>query len=188
MSGQRRYWLGRSDGLYATQKKPWQFDKMSMTLPRRGTNTKNKQFFIPQSECTEQYRLKNIPVEEQIDNDTLDELVANVDFNEDAQIDNLNKQLKKARIQKTLTDTKLLNQKLDQRKKLLFAQWSEKFFQQFSNHFGKLRNCIVQMHLNEAQVNKFNQTLDNCLNNLQLNLDNIWNQFNQEKQNEAEEV
>lgn len=179
------YWLSRSDGLFATQKKPWQFDKMSMTLPRRGKNNHTKQFFIPEFECTEDFRARNIPVEEQLDSVTLDELVQNVDFNTDQQTEALNKALKKARLDKTLADTKLVGEKLDQRKKQLFAQWSQKFFDQFSNHFGKLRNVLVQLHLNQQQVNKLNETLDSCLNNLQLSLNNIWEEFNsQEKEDE----
>lgn len=178
------YWLERGQGLIATQKSPYHFDRMTKTLKSKGTNCHNRQYFIPQYQCTEQFRAKNIPCQEQLDSDVLDQLVANVDFNLDTddQMDTLNKQFKKARIQKTLTDTKLQNQKLQQRKKLLFAQWSEKFFDQFSNHFGKLRNCLINMHLNQQQINVFNQTLDNCLNNLQLSLDNIWNQFQEEKE------
>lgn len=183
----RGYWLSRGDGLFATQKKPWQFDKMSMTLPRRGKNNHTKQFFIPQFECTEDFRAKNIPVEEELDDVTLDELVANVDFGNsvDQQTDELNKALKRARLDKTQAETKLVGEKLDQRKKQLFAEWSERFFDQFSNHFGKLRNCLVQLHLNEQQVNKLNQTLDSCINNLQLSLNNIWEQFNSQEQQNA---
>ena len=178
----RGYWLSRSDGLFATQKKPWQFDKMSMTLPRRGKNNHTKQFFVPEFECTEQFRAKNIPCQEQLDSNVLDELVQNVDFNSDQQNEELNKALKRARLDKTQAETKLVGEKLDQRKKQLFAEWSQKFFDQFSNHFGKLRNVLVELHLNEEQVAKFNQCLDNCINNLQLNLDNIWEEFNQEKE------
>ena len=182
----RGYWLSRGDGLFATQKKPWAWDKFAMSLPRRGKNNHTKQFFVPEFECTEDFRSKNIPVEEELDSATLDELVANVDFNSDQQTEALNKALKKARLDKTLADTKLVGEKLDQRKKQLFAQWSQKFFDQFSNHFGKLRNCLVQLHLNEQQVNKFNETLDNCINNLQLSLNNIWEQFNSEEQQNAQ--
>lgn len=128
--------------------------------------------------------MKNIPVEEQIDSDVIQQLASNVDFNQDIEDDSLTKQLKQARLQKIKTDTKLINQKLDERKKLLFAEWSQKFFNQFADKFGKLRNVLVDMHLNEQQVNKFNQTLENCLNNLQLSLDNIWKDFEQEKQDE----
>ena len=177
------YWLTRVQGLYATQKNTYQFDKLSRTVPRRGNNIHSKQYFIPEFECTEDYRAKNIPVEEDLDCDVLDELIQNVDFNQNDD-DKLSKQLKQARLQKIKTDTKLQSQKLDQRKKLLFAQWSQKFFEAFSNHFGKLRNVLVDMHLSQQQANRFNQCLDNCMNNLQVNLDEIWTQFQEEKQDE----
>ena len=177
----RGYWLSRGDGLFATQKKPWAWDKFAMSLPRRGKNNHTKQFFVPQFECTQQYRAKNIPVEEDLDSATLDELAANIDFNQNEQ-DSLTRELKQARKNKILQQTKLIGEKLDQRKKLLFAEWSQKFFDQFSNHFGKLRNVLVELHLNEQQVAKFNETLDNCINNLQLSLNNIWEEFNQEKE------
>ena len=137
--------------------------------------------------CTEDYKSKNIPVEEQLDNQVLDELVANVEFNQNSE-DDLTKQLKKARLGKVLADTKLIGEKLNQRKRQLYYDWSQKFFNCFAEHFGKLKNCIVQMHLNEEQVNKFNQTLDSCLNNMQLSLDNIWNDFQKEEKDEQEEA
>lgn len=178
------YWLDRGTAIFATQKTPYKFDRLALTLNRKGQN-KNKKFFVPEYECTDQFRAKNIPCQEQIGNDIIDQLVANVSFTDDTINDDaLTKQLKQARLQKIKTDTKLINQKLDQRKKLLFAQWSEKFFQAFSNHFGKLKNMIIQLHLNQDQVTKFNQCLDNCLQNLQLNLDQIWNEFQQEKEDE----
>ena len=152
-----------------------------MTLPRRGSNTKNRQYFIPQFQCTEQFRAKNIPVEEQLDNDTLDQLMANVDFNQ-KEDDSLNRELKQARKDKILQQTKLIGQKLEQRKRLLFSQWSEKFFDSFADHFGSLKNNLISMHLNEQQIKTFNQCMDNCLNNLQLSLNQIWDDFNKEKQ------
>lgn len=180
----RGYWLDRSTGIFATQKTPYQFDKLARTLNRKGQN-KNKKFFIPQFECTEDFKSKNIPCQQFVDNDVIDQLVANVDFTgNDPEEDSLNRELKEARKAKILQQTKLISQKLEQRKKLLFAEWSEKFFDQFSNHFGKLRNCLVNMRLNEEQVKVFNQTLQSCINNLQLSLDNIWQEFTQEKQDE----
>ena len=155
-----------------------------MTLPRRGNNPHIRQYFIPQLECTEDYRTKNIPVEEQLDSDVLDQIAANVDFTSNGDDDSLNRQIKQARKQKLLTETKLLGQKLQQRKKQLFYGWSETFFQSFANHFGKLKNCLVQMHLNEQQVKIFNQTLQKCLQNMQLDLNSMWNEFEKEQQNE----
>lgn len=177
------YWLGRSNGIFATQMSPYQFDKFSISLKRRGTNSKNKQYFIPQSYCTEDYKSRNIPVEELLDNSVLDELASNVSFVQSSE-DDLNKQWKKARLEKTKTETKLTNQKLQQRKKLLFEQWSMTFFEVFSDHFGKLRNMLVQLHLNDEQTNKLNECIGSCLENLQLSLDQIWNDFNKESDEE----
>lgn len=179
MSGQRRYWLGRGDGIFATQKKPWAWDKFAMTLPRRGKNNHTKQFFVPQFECTQDFRSKNIPCQEQINSDVIDQLVANVDFNLDEGDQSLNRQLKQARKEKILQQTKLIGQRLQQRKKELFNDWSQSFFDSFSNHFGKLRNCLVQMHLNEQQINIFNETLDKCLQNMELDLNHIQSDFNE---------
>ena len=183
------YWLSRSDGIYATQRAPYQFDKLANSLNRRGTNSKNREFFVPQMYCTDDYKSKNIPCQEDVNSDTLDELVANVDFGNkevDQQVEALNKALKKAKLGKTLADTKLVGERLDQRKRELYYQWSERFFNSFTEHFGKLKNVITQLHLNEEQINKFNQTLDSCLNNMQLDLNSIWQEFKEEKDEQEE--
>lgn len=179
------YWLKRVDGIYATDKRPWQFDKLSMTLHRRGKNCHVRQYFIPYQMCTDQFKKNNIPVEEQIENDVIEQLASNVEFNQGDE-DSLTKQLKQARLEKIKTDTKLINQKLQQRKKLLFEQWSMKFFEVFSNHFGKLRNMLVQLHLSDEQTSKLNECIGSCLENLQLSLDQIWNDFQKQKQDEEE--
>ena len=178
------YWLGRGDGIFATQKKPWDFDKFAMTLPRKGTNNHNRRFFIPQFECTDDYRAKNIPCQQQLDSDVLDQLAANVDFaGTDAEDQSLNRQLKQARKEKILKETQLIGQRLQERKRQLFNDWSEMFFESFANHFGKLKNCLVEMHLNDQQVTVFNETLEKCLQNLQLSLNEIYDQFMKEQQN-----
>lgn len=173
--------------MFATGKSPYHFDKMCRNLPRRGKNGHTRQFFVPQFQTSDDFRAKNIPVEMQLGNDVLDQIAANVNFTEQTEQDNsLNDQYKRVKIEETKVRTKHLNQKLDQRKKLLFAQWSEKFFNQFADNFGRLRNVLVAMHLSEEQVNVFNETLDHCLNNLQLSLDNIWNQFKNEDEEDEQ--
>ena len=179
------YWLRRSNCIRATGKTPAQWNTIESTFVFR-MNKKTRQFFVPQSYCTQQFKQMNIPVEYKApvrdEQDILDQLQNNVDFTDQTQLQNLNVQLKKARKDKILKQTKLIGQRLLQRKRELFYQWSEKFFIAFANHFGKLKNNIVQLHLNEEQVNKFNQILDSCLNNLQCNLDEIYNQFKEQKQ------
>lgn len=183
------YWLRRNDALYATQRSPYQLERLVNTLKRRGTNSKNREYFVPQFYCTDEFKSKNIPVEEDVDNQVVQELASNVDFTNkevDQQTKELNKALKKAKLGKTLADTKLVGERLDQRKKQLYYQWSQKFFECFTQHFGKLKNVIIELHLNEEQVNKFNQTLDSCLNNMQLDLNSIWQDFRQQKEQQNE--
>lgn len=148
-------------------------------MNKKGTK---KLFFIPEDSVTKDYKINNIAVQfsTEEDDEILDELQNNVDFNDKLELKSINVELKKAKKEQILTQTKVLQQKLEQRKRALFKQWSQNFFQCFSNHFGKLKNIIVELHLNEEQVTKFNQMLDSCLNNMQLNLDSIWNEFNQQ--------
>lgn len=172
------YWLSRGQGIFATQKTPYQFDRLAQSLNRRGKNSHVRQFFVPEWQVTQQYKSKNIPCDEQLSSEVLDQLAANVDFTADD--DDLSKQLKQARLEKIKTDTKLINEKLDERKKLLFNDWSERFFQSFSDHFGRLRNCLVEMHLNEEQIKIFNQTLEKCLQNMSLDLNKLYTEFKEE--------
>ena len=175
------YWLSRGQGIFATQKTPYQFDRLAQTLNRRGKNAHVRQFFVPEWQVTQQYKSKNIPCQEQINSDVLDQLAANVDFNiPDVEDQSLNRQLKQARKEKILQETKLIGQRLQQRKKQLFNDWSERFFQSFSDHFGRLRNCLVQMHLNEEQIKIFNQTLEKCLQNMSLDLNKLYTEFKEE--------
>ena len=172
------YWLTRGQGIFATQKTPYQFDRLAQSLNRRGKNSHVRQFFVPEWQVTQQYKSKNIPCDEQLSSEVLDQLAANVDFTADD--DDLSKQLKQARLEKIKTDTKLINEKLDERKKLLFNEWSQSFFQSFSDHFGKLRNCLVEMHLNEEQIKIFNQTLEKCLQNMSLHINKLYTEFKEE--------
>ena len=177
------YWLTRGQAIFATQKTPYQFDRLAHSLNRRGKNSHTKQFFVPEWQVTDQYKSKNIPCQEQVGNDVLDQLVANVSFTEQTEQDNsLNDQYKRVKIEETKVRTKLQNQKLEERKKLLFRDWSERFFDKFASNFGFLRNCLVNMRLNEDQVKIFNETLDHCIDNLQLSLDQIWEDFSNEKE------
>lgn len=179
------FWLSRVDGIFATGKNPYAFDKLARGLNRRGKNGHTREFFVPQFQCTEQFRSKNIPVEEEVGDQVLEQLAGTVQFNQNDE--SLNRELKQARKQKILQQTKLIGEKLEQRKKLLFSQWSERFFDSFANHFGKLKNSLVEMHLNQQQVKVFNQTLQKCLQNMQLDLNSISNQFMQERQDEIKE-
>ena len=171
-------WSTRSNAFYYTGLNGYQLDKLLQKCKRKGEG-KKKQWFIPAQYLTQQARQDLILTEENEDQ-FLDQLAANVDFSSDEdepQMKQLNKQWKKAKIAKTKKDTAFLEQRLQRRKLELYNQWSERFFEVFADSFGRMKNCLVSMHLNQQQISVFNQTLDNCLNNMQLTLSDIWLEF-----------
>ena len=175
-------WTSRSNAFYYTGLSSYQLDKLLQKCRRKGDG-KKKQWFIPAQYLTEQSKQDLILTEEN-DDQFLDELAGSVDFDsdeEDPELKQLNKQYKKAKIAKTKKDTALQEERLQRRKLELYNQWSERFFEVFADSFGKMKNCLISMHLTEQQIKVFNQTLDNSLNNMQLSLNEIWQQFTKQE-------
>ena len=179
-------WASRSNLFYYTGLNGYQLDKLLQKCKRKGEG-KKKQWFVPEEYLTEQSR-KDLILTEENEDQFLDQLASNVDFNsdqDDPELKELNKQYKKAKIAKTKKDTAFLQERLQRRKLELYNQWSERFFEVFADSFGKMKNCLISMHLTEEQIAVFNQTLQNCLNNMQLCLSDIWNQFTNKDQDDA---
>lgn len=181
-------WTTRSNAFYYTGLNGYQLDKLLQKCKRKGEG-KKKEWFIPAQKLTEQAKQDLILVEEGQDEEILNQLASNVDFNsdeDDPQIHQLNKQLKKARKEKIQKQTAFLEQRLQRRKLELYNQWSQRFFEVFADSFGKMKNCLVAMHLTQQQIAIFNQTLENCLQNMQLSLSDIWNQFAHKEEEDAQ--
>ena len=178
-------WSTRSNLFYYTGLNGYQLDKFLQKCKIKGEG-KKKQWFVPAQKLTEQAK-QDLILSQQQNDQILDELASNVDFdqNEDPQLKQLNKQYKKAKIAKTKKDTAFLQQRLERRKLELYNQWSERFFQLFADSFGKFKNQLINLHLNQEQIASLQQSLDNCLNNMQLGLVDIWNQFAKQEQQDA---
>ena len=175
-------WLRRNDAFQATGLNAYQLDKLLRSCKRK-MQRKSKFFFIEEDDLTEDYKLDCILVDDDQPDQILTQIADNVDFNaDDIQMQSINLDLKKARKEKIIRQTKLIQQRLGERKRQLYYDWSQRFFECFSDHFGRLKNNIVELHLNEEQVTKFNQILDTCLKNMELNLNQIWDQFHNQKQ------
>ena len=177
-------WLRRSDAFQATGLNTYQLDKLLQRCKKRDKK-KHRQFFIQQDVLAQYYKDSHM-LQEQQNDQILQQIEGNVDFNaDDIQMQSINLDLKKARKDQILVKTKVQRQKLLERKRQLWYGWSQRFFQCFRVHMGKLKNVIIELHLNEEQVAKFNETLDTCLDNMKLNLNQIWDEFKQ--QNEENE-
>lgn len=171
-------WTTRSNAFYYTGLNGYQLDKLLQKCKRKGEG-KKKQWFVPAQYLTQQAR-QDLILSQQENDQILDQLASNVDFNqdqEDPQMKQLNKQWKKAKIANTKKNTEVQQQRLQRRKLELYNQWSERFFEVFADSFGRMKNCLVSMHLDQQQIGVFNQTLDSCLNNMQLTLSDIWLEF-----------
>ena len=93
------------------------------------------------------------------------------------QIDPENVDLNEARRQEILMRTKYLSQKIEKKKLELFEEWSERFFQIFSKNFGKFKNTLIDLHLEEKQLKKLNENLDLALENMEEGLNEILNEY-----------
>ena len=178
-------WTSRSNAFYYTGLTSYQLDKLLQKCKRKGQG-KKKQWFIPAQYLTQQSRQDLILSQEQNDQ-ILDQLASTVDFNQqdDPELKQLNKQYKKAKIAKTKKDTEMQEQKLQRRKLELFNEWTQNFYQVFADSFGPLKNNLIALHLNEEQVKTFNECLDNCIQNMELKLNQICNEFDKgEEQDE----
>ena len=180
-------WSSRSNLFYYTGLSSYQLDKLLQKCRRRGQG-KKKEWFVPEQYLTEQAKKDLILTQCQQNDQILDQLAGSVDFNQqdDPQIHQLNKQLKKARKEKIQKQTAFLEERLQRRKLELYNQWSERFFEVFADSFGKFKNELIKLHLNQEQINVLHQSLDNCLNNMQLSLNQIWNQFAKQEQPDAQ--
>ena len=181
-------WTTRSNAFYYTGLNGYQLDKLLQKCRRRGQG-KKKEWFVPAQSLTQQARQDLILTQCQQNDDILDQLAGSVDFNsdeDDPQLQELNKQLKKARKEKIQKQTAFLQERLQRRKLELYNQWSQRFFEVFVDSFGKFKNELIKLHLNQQQINTLNQSLDNCMQNMQLSLNQIWNQFNGKEQQDAQ--
>ena len=106
-------------------------------------------------------------------NDILEDISVNNISNENP--DNID--LNEARRQEVIMRTKYLSQKIEKKKNELFSEWSERFFMIFAKNFGKFKNTLIDLHLDEKQLKKLNENLDLALANLEEGLNEILNEY-----------
>ena len=104
------------------------------------------------------------------------------DILEDISVNNIsdtseNVDLNEARRQEILMRTKYLSQKIEKKRLELFEEWSERFFMIFAKNFGKFKNTLIDLHLEEKQLKKLNENLDFALENMEEGLSEILNDY-----------
>lgn len=95
-------------------------------------------------------------------------------------------ELNAARLDNLKARTKLIEEKLENRKQELWAEWNEAFFEAFTEAFSKFKNDLISLHLGEEQLSILTEKLENALSLMQDKLDAMWNKFSNDEENEEQ--
>ena len=179
-------WLTQAQAQLATGKPMSLFRaKVMPNLKMKKIPGKKKPlYFLTEEYFTEVYKKNNTEDLIELDDEDIDDenMINNIlgdiaGSANNVQIDHENVDLNEARRQEVIMRTKYLSQKIEKKKLELFEEWSERFFQIFSKNFGKFKNTLIDLHLEEKQINKLNENLDLALENMEEGLNEILNEY-----------
>ena len=181
---QRGKWLTQAQAQLATGKPMSLFRaKVMPKLKMKNIPGKKKPlYFLTEDYFTEVYKKNNTEDlielddedinDENMINDILGDITGSTNIQNGDMLD-----LNEARRQEILVRTKYLEQKIDKKKNELFSEWSERFFMIFSKNFAKFKNTLIDLHLEEKQLNKLNENLDLALENMEIGLTEILQEY-----------
>lgn len=160
-------WLNQNDSAAAVGKTVPTFGKFKPTLKQRKTKSNRTEFFIPSAMMTS--KMQKYYYDEMIEYDDEAQEVENVlgDVTEGIEaLPSNSEELNAARLENLKARTAFINEKLDARKTELFSEWSEKFFDIFSNAFAKFKNDLISLHLTEEQLDTLTEKLELALKSM----------------------
>ena len=142
-------------------------------------------YFLTEEYFTEVYKKNNTEDLIELDDEDIDDenMINNILGDIAGSANNItnenpeNVDLNEARRQEVIMRTKYLSQKIEKKKLELFEEWTERFFQIFSKNFGKFKNTLIDLHLEEKQLKKLNENLDLALENMEEGLNEILNEY-----------
>ena len=126
------------------------------------------EYVRPEYQSTYQDKIIEVTGDEEVD-DLLTELNIAADF--DSSLSNID--IQEARRKKIIKETEYLDQKIKERKQVLFSEWSERFFIVFERSFTKFKNSLIDLHLDKEAVARLTENLNLALNAMQESLAEI---------------
>lgn len=130
------------------------------------------EYVRPEYQSTYQEKIIEVTGDEEVD-DLLTELNIAADF--DNSLSNID--IQEARRKKIIKETEYLDQKIKERKQVLFSEWSERFFLVFEKNFAKFKNSLISLRLDEKQLKTLKENLDFALSNMEDDLSEILNEY-----------
>jgi len=175
-------WLTQHECQNAMNVSQYQFEKdWKQKLEAKQVKRRTK-FFLPESKMTEkakkQYKEHLIAYDEDAMN--VESILG--DISEDG----LSDDWKTARLENIRARTKLIEEKLENRKKELWQEWNEAFFETFAEAFAKYKNDLISLHLSEEQLKTLAEKLENALALMHDKLEAMWNKFSNEDMEQEE--
>ena len=169
------------------------FSKFKPTLKQRPSRREKGrakvEYFIPYQMMTPKmqkaYRDQLIEYDEGAQE--VEEIIGDVTDGYDL-LPNTSAELTEAKLANIKARTALINEKLDARKQDLFNEWSEKFFDIFSNAFARFKNTLIELHLNEEQLKTLTDNLETALKSMNDGVEQINAEWMNEQDEEITEV
>ena len=178
----RGAWLTRSEICQALKLTQGKFDRGLSQKLKWTCFGSRKKFFLPESKIPAAVK-KNYEdsIVEYMDNSGVNEVEVDDMLNDVTDVTAaVDDDLAAARLENLKARTSLINEKLENRKQELWAEWNEAFFETFSEAFAKFKNELISLHLNEEQLKELTEKLENALKLMKDKLDAMYTNFSKE--------
>lgn len=153
---------------------PWQKLEKHLTDFKSKKDGRYTKYFIPYEMLTEKAK-KNMTArfEEVLDDDDAADIVEGIlgDVTGQTFAATVEDQLQEARLANVKARTAMLGEKLERRKTELFSEWSQAFFEAFTEAFTKFKNELIALQLTEEQLSTLQEKLSLALQSLKDKLD-----------------
>lgn len=187
----RGVWLTRSAAALANGKGMFVFnrDVVPKLKMKKKSPKSHPLVFLPEDMMLEPYKdtYKDNFVEEDEFSAQVEDVLGHIDDLGEVNYTDQSSELQAARLENLRARTSLINEKLESRKSELFTEWTEKFFSIFSASFGKFKNELISLHLNEEQLATLTEKLEYALKTMKDGLDAINAEWMDEDEQEKHE-
>lgn len=184
----RGIWLTKNECLPIFQVTSNKFDQTLGQSCKCKFVKHRKMFFIKESMMPKHFKkiYADKMVELDDDGQTVEEILG--DITALSPSGSNNDEMNAARLDNIKARTKLIEEKLADRKQELWAEWSEAFFTVFTEAFAKFKNELISLHLNESQISTLNDKLEGALSVMQDKLDAMWINFKEDENVEEDKT
>ena len=154
---------------------PWQKLEKHLTDFKSRKEGRSTKYFIPCEMLTDKAkanmaaRFEEVPDELDDFSKEVEDIIGDVSGAEFAVTSE--ERLREAQIANTEARTRMLSEKLERRKTELFNEWSQAFFEAFTEAFTKFKNELIALQLSEEQLSTLQEKLSLALQNLKDKLD-----------------